>query len=138
MSKTTKGLLIAGAVLLVVALGVVLALVALGGNPGTSGQQTGDTATYTIEVKSASGILLKDVGLFIYEDKSMSELVTFIKTNESGAASFTDVARNTYVAVLDKVPTGYEAEEYYPLTGELTDIVLKTGVMDEETAKELT
>ncbi len=138
MSKTTKFLLIAGSVLLVVAIGVVLALVALGGNIGTSGQQTGDTATYTIEVKSASGILLKDVGLFIYEDKTMSELVTFVKTNESGAASFTDVVRNTYVAVLDKVPTGYEAEDYYPLTGELTEIVLQTGMMDESDIENLT
>ena len=137
MSKTTKVLLAVGAVLLVVAIGVVLALVALGGNTG-SGQQTGDTATYTIEVKSASGILLKDVGLFVYEDKTMSELVTFVKTNESGAASFTDVARNTYVAVLDKVPTGYEAEEYYPLTGELTEIVLQTGKMDESDLENLT
>ena len=137
MSKTTKVLLAVGAVLLVVAIGVVLALVALGGNTG-SGQQTGDTATYTIEVKSASGILLKDVGLFVYEDKTMSELVTFVKTNESGAASFTDVARNTYVAVLDKVPTGYEAEEYYPLTGELTEIVLQTGKMDASNMEELT
>ena len=138
MSKLTKILLIAVAVLLVIAGGVVAALLMMGGNRSNPEPQPGDTATYTIEVKSASGILLKDVGLFVYEDKSMSELVTFVKTNESGAASFTDVARDSYVAVLEKIPTGYVAEEYYPLTGELTEIVLQTGKMDETTAENLT
>ena len=137
MSKTTKLLLIIAAVLLVIALGVTVALVALSGD-NTPGQQSGEAATYTIEVKSASGILLKDVGLYIYEDSSKEELVTFIKTNESGVTSFTDVARDTYIAVLDKIPTGYEAEEYYPLTGERTEIVLQTGKMDASDVENLT
>ena len=58
MSKTTKLLLIIAAVLLVIALGVTVALVALSGD-NTPGQQSGEAATYTIEVKSASGILLR-------------------------------------------------------------------------------
>lgn len=97
-----------------------------------------ETATYTIEVKSASGILLKEVGLYIYEDSTLEELVAFLKTDENGSTSFTDVKRDTYVAVLDKVPTGYTAEEQYPLTGELTEIVLQTGTMEQADLETLT
>lgn len=105
---------------------------------GAKTQTGGESATYTIEVKSASGILLKDVGLYIYQDSSLQEMVSFLQTDENGSASFTDLARDTYVAVLDEVPTGYVAEEQYPLTGELTEIVLQTGSLEDADLENLT
>lgn len=98
----------------------------------------GTPTTYTVEVKSASGILLKEVGMYIYQDSSLQEMVAFLTTDENGSASFTDVARDTYVAVLEQVPTGYVAEEMYPLTGELTEIVLKTGSLEDADLDNLT
>lgn len=136
MFKNKKMLLGIGAAALVVILGVVIALVALQGMGGNS--TNGETATYNIEVKSASGIPLKDVGLYIYEDSTLTELVSFLKTDDAGKTSFTDVAKDTYVAVLDKVPTGYTAEAYYPITGELTEIVLQTGKMEDADLENLT
>ena len=139
MAKKKKLLLILGVVLLVVGLGVALGLWALHGGADQPGEQvSGETATYTIEVKSAAGIPLKDVGLYIYEDSTLAELVAFLKTDDTGRTSFTDIARDSYVAVLDKVPTGYEAEAMYPLTGELTEIILQTGKMDSVDVENLT
>ena len=93
--------------------------------------------TYTIQIESATGVPLEAVGIFIYEDDTQKELVAYISTDAEGKASFEDVQRNTYVAVLDKIPTGYEAEESYPLTGELTKITLKTGQMTDENKENL-
>lgn len=137
MLKNKKLLLIAGGVCLLVCVALVLALC---GGPGGSGSQTGngETATYTIEVSSASGVALADVSMFVYEDSTQQELVAVLKTDGEGKASFMDAKRDTYVAVLDKIPTGYEAEEFYPLTGELTQIVLQAGQMTDVDVQTLT
>ena len=136
MSKNKKILLIAGGICLLVCIALVLAF--CGGQRPSGSQSNGETATYTIEVSSASGIALADVSMFVYEDSTQQELVAVLKTDDAGKASFIDVVRDTYVAVLDKIPTGYEAEESYPLTGELTKIVLQAGQMTDVDVQTLT
>ncbi len=98
----------------------------------------GAATTYTISVASAGGMGLKDVSVYVYEDSTLQELVAVIKTDAEGKASFTDAARDTYVAVLKDIPTGYAAEEFYALTGELTQIVLNVGQMDILDMEDLT
>ena len=136
MLKNKKLLLIIGLVALVACVGVVLGVIALNGDSGA--QSGGQTKTYEIKVTSAAGVPVADLGLYIYEDSSMKELVSFIKTDAEGKTSFTDVARKTYVAVIDKVPTGYEAEAYYAITGDVTEIVLRTGKMSDADVDTLT
>ena len=96
----------------------------------------GPATTYTVAITTAGNMGLEDVSVYIYEDSTLQELVAVIKTDAEGKASFTDVARDTYVAVLKDIPTGYAAEDFYPITGEMTTIVLQTGEMDD--AQELT
>ena len=93
--------------------------------------------TYTVQVQTAGGMDLAGVGVYIYEDETMAELVWFDQTGEDGTMTFTDVPRDTYVAVLSDVPTGYVAEDFYPITGETTTIVLEVGTLDEDSAKDL-
>ena len=62
MSKNKKILLIAGVVCLIVCLSIVLVM--CGGNAKPSGNGgSGDTVTYTIEVKSSAGLGLADIGI---------------------------------------------------------------------------
>lgn len=137
MRNTKKVLLIVGIAVLVIALGVGGCLLLLGGNEATTPATTGaapttapaGSATYRIEVTNTSGVPLQDVGLEIYYDTT--ELVAVLKTDENGKAEFTDKLRDNYIAVIDNAPTGYAVEESYPLTGEVTKIVLETGNMDE-------
>ena len=131
MFKNKKLLLILGISLLVVALGVTIALVAL--NAGNSSADPADMelTTYEIRLSSAAGLPLGDVGIYIYEDSTLTELVTFVKTDENGLAAFDAPAKDTYVAVLDKAPTGFQVEACYPLTGALTEIVLQPGKMSD-------
>ena len=93
--------------------------------------------TYTVQVESASGLPLENVGVYIYEDETMAELVWFDQTGSDGTMTFTDVPRNSYVAVLADVPTGYVAEDMYPITGETTTIILAQGQLDEDNIQDL-
>ena len=89
--------------------------------------------TYTVKVESAGGMALSGVGVYIYEDETLAELVWFDQTGDDGTMTFTDVVRNTYVAVLADVPTGYAVREQYPITGETTVITLEQAQMDDIT-----
>lgn len=105
----------------------------------TTGPADPDAApvTYTVQVQSAGGIAMSGVGVYIYEDETLAELVWFDQTGEDGIMTFTDMPRDTYVAVLSDVPTGYAAEDFYPITGQVTTIVLEVGTLDESSAQDL-
>lgn len=103
-------------------------------DPNTSGMKT----TYTITLKSGDGLPLTDLRVLVYEDSTQSELVCVGKTDAEGSLSFTDVSRDSYVAVLDAVPTGYDAAESYPLTGENTEITLAKRAMTDQDMDDLT
>lgn len=80
--------------------------------------------TYTITVESEDGNPLEGLGIYVYTDDSLEELVWFAKTNSEGVISFNDAASDSYIAVLSNLPEGYLAEENYLLTGETTEIIL--------------
>lgn len=94
---------------------------------GTTGRET---RNYTIEIENQGGQPLEEIGVYIYTDSTMQELVWFAKTDAEGCLSFEDIASDNFVAVLSNVPAGYLVEEYYPLTGESTKIVLESGLME--------
>lgn len=117
----TKILRRATALLLLVCMAVSMA--ACGGQGGQ--ETTEGKIAYAVEVKSKSGAALAGVGVYIYQDSTQQELVWFDKTDDSGRMTFEEAAGDGYVAVLGNVPDGYEAEAFYPLTGETTQIVLE-------------
>ena len=90
----------------------------------------GASTTYTIEITTGSGMALEGIGIYIYTDDTLGELVWFAKTDAKGIVSFTDAASDSYVAVLSGVPEGYPVEEQYPLTGETTQIVLGNEIVE--------
>ena len=121
--------------ILVLCLAICLSSVACRrGNNGEASAPVGTTGTgsmnYTICVNAETGMPLEEIGVYIYTDSTMSELVWFAKTDAEGKLSFSDIPSDNFVAVLDKVPAGYLVEEYYPLTGELTEIKLSAGLME--------
>ena len=93
---------------------------------------TGKAAVHTVRILNEADAPLENVGVYIYEDETMKELVWYDATDAEGKMSFEDVQRDTYVAVLDEVPVGYEVKEFYPLTGLETEIRLEIGVMTED------
>lgn len=133
MTSKQKYGVIGGAAAVVVAIVAIIVIALTGGNneqPSDVTTAGGDEkTTYTIEVKTEGGRVLSDVSVFFYEDSTLAELVTIGETDEEGKLSFTDVTKDTYVAVLRDLPDGYQVEESYALTGEVTEIVISTAVL---------
>lgn len=92
----------------------VCQLVSCGGSGDGDGGNTnppnddpdGDTATYTIEVKSIGGLKLSGVLVELYApDGSLGG--RGVRTDANGIASFVNFPKNTYKAQLKDVPAGY-------------------------------
>ena len=139
MSKTNKGLLIAGVVLLVAILAVLAILLCMLNSHGEEPKKPdSEDMNYTVLVKNATDVPLEGIGVYIYEDETQAELVWFDKTNADGEMFFKAPESDDYVAVLGNIPTGYGAEEFYPITGEETEIILYAGVMSDEDMQSVT
>ena len=122
---------------LVLVLAMLLPLVACRKNDQPQEDPMAEKVTYTVQIKSAGGTPLSNVGVYIYEDETLAELVWYDQTGEDGTMTFTDLPRDTYVAVLSDVPTGYAVEKHYPITGELTEIILQAGQLTEDNMDEI-
>ncbi len=140
MKKNKKLWVIIGLVALVACLSVALVLFVFNsGKPDSTEPSVGtEPVLHTVSVESGNGKGIEKVMVYVYSDSTMAELVWADKTDADGKMTFTDVESDSYVAVLENVPTGYAVEEYYPLTGVETKIVLSAGQMTEEDMQTLT
>lgn len=110
------------------------------GTPDTTGSSTivpGKETNFTLEVKTQGGAPLKDISIYVYEDGSLQNLIAVGTTDADGKMMFTYQGGTTYVAVLGGVPAGYGVESSYPITNEMTQIVLSAQMVegDLNTAK---
>lgn len=87
-------------------------------------------AEYTITVKSAGGLALAGVNVYIYTDDSLEDLVNYTTTDAAGVAKITLKKSDKYVAVLSGMPEGYMTEACYPLSGTATEVTLTSAVID--------
>lgn len=88
-----------------------------------------ERVAHTVTVKNTADEGMSGIGVYVYTDETKAELVWFAKTDDQGVITFCDVVSDSYVAVLADVPQGYKAEEFYPLTGTETEIVLESGLL---------
>ena len=96
----------------------------------TSGNDSSnDPKTYTVTVKTSGGMALSGVNVFVYEDDTLSELLTFATTNEEGKATFDAVPSDKYVFTLTNVTGGYQIADFYRLSGDTTEVVLGSSVV---------
>ncbi len=89
----------------------------------------GQPQTYTVTLKANTGKIFEDVGIYIYENDTLQDMVWFARTDGTGAISFTVPAQEGYVAVLDGNFDGYDAQPHYALTGADTVIQLTAGLI---------
>ena len=82
------------------------------------------TAEYSVNVASATGKLFSGIGVNVYTDSSMSEIVCTLNTDEQGSVSFVAEKSDDYVVALSGIPEILDVKEYYPLGVGLNDIVL--------------
>ena len=87
-------------------------------------------AEYTIAVRSAGGLKLSGINVYIYADDTLEDLVNYATTDAEGVAKITLKKSDRYVAALSGLPEGYKTEACYPLTGTATEISVTSAVID--------
>lgn len=115
-------------------LAVVMLLGMLAGcadTPSDAPDASNDLTGCTVEVKSAGGKALEGVGVYIYKDATMADMIDYAKTNAEGIATISHSVPAGGVAVLDKVPEGYVAQESYAITTAETKIALPIQLRQE-------
>lgn len=112
------------AVCLVLSLCLLLGACAKPAEPtGTTPPTAGGNVPHTVKLTSDTGKVLPNVGIFIYADAAMEDLVAFERTDANGCITFS-APEGTYTAVLKDVPAGYNAAASYPITETNASIVL--------------
>ncbi len=143
MTKKDKIFLAVGAVIVLIL--ILLACFKTFSSPGEEPAQPAETAgtqsasgVYTVQLITDSDQPLEGVGIYVYTDETQAELVWFARTDAEGKITFRDTTCEGYIAVLDGVSEDYIVEEFYPLTGELTTIVVEAQMQSGVDLNEIT
>ncbi len=96
--------------------------------PSDNNQNNPTTSTYTISVKTAGGMVLPNVMVFIQEGNS---IITYATTDENGEASVDAPVKDGYTATVPNTPTGYTAQASYAFVDKHADVVLTSSVITE-------
>lgn len=127
--------ILAGVLVLAIAGGVTAAIL-LGGDDadGTGGGDggSGEKTAYTVTVKSAGGMALADIDVYVYANDTLEDMKDLAKTNSEGTASFNLAQHDQYAIVLSGVPKGYDVKESYAFDGETAAITLTSSLITDE------
>ena len=104
---------------------------ASGENSQTS-QSDGQTAEYTVSVKTAGGLALAEIKVDIYKDATLADMLDFAKTSETGEVSFSLTTGGEYAIVVSGAPKGYQIESSYRFNGTRAEIVLASSLVTDE------
>ena len=90
----------------------------------------GETQAYTVSVKTIGGMPLSGITVYLYEnDQPGAMIVGYADTDKNGVATITAKRSSDYVAVLSKVPDGYNVAKNYSFTGGSANVVLSSSVI---------
>ena len=101
-------------------------------------QISGETGTYSVTVKSAGGMKMENVTVYIYRNEELTDMVEFGETDKSGRASFELPKGGKYYIVVDGLPKGYNAEKFYTFNGNAAEITVKSALITDETLSSAT
>lgn len=97
-------------------------------NPSVSGE----TGNYSVSVKTAGGMKLDGVTVYIYRDEAKNDMVEYGETDKDGKVSFKLAKDGTYYIGLEGVGKGYDVKDYYTFTGNAAQITVKSSVITDE------
>lgn len=96
----------------------------------TAPQENAKDAIYTITLKTAGGMVLNNVAVYVYEDATEDDLLTYGNLDNNGAFTFTAPESDKYTVRFAGLPKeGYDVQPYYPITSKNTDIVITSSVI---------
>ena len=98
----------------------------------TGGAASGETGTYSVSVKTAGGMKLEGLNVYIYRDEAKTDMVDYGETDKSGNVSFNLPKDGTYYIGLEGLGKGYDVKDYYAFTGNAAQITVKSSLITEE------
>ncbi len=101
-------------------------------------QGDGTTQSYTVTVKTAGGMAMKDLDVSIYSDATLGNMVDFGKTDENGTATFSLAGGVEYAVALAGVPNGYDLQESYSFNGTSANITLTSALITDQQLGDVT
>ena len=122
-------------VVLVLALLLSMAAVLGGCKKGGSGggaAAIGGGTNYTVTVKTAGGMAMEKVAVYVYTDDSLSDLILFKETDAEGKVTFDLAASDKYAITLSGAPKGYKVEKSYKFAGTSAVITLTSSLIAGE------
>ncbi len=124
--------IIIAAVLIVAIVGTTLffALSKNGAGDSEFDRPQGNTL-YTVNVKTAGGMAMSNIDIYIYEDDSLGNMLDYTKTDKEGKATFNLDESADYAIVLTPVPKGYAVEKNYKFDGVTKDITLTSSLVTD-------
>ena len=100
-----------------------------------STNETGSNAqssAFTVNVKTAGGMAMEGLDIYIYADDSLTDLEQAGRTDANGSVSFDMVKSSTYAVTVSGAPKGYKVEASYAFSGNTADITLTSSVITDE------
>ena len=93
---------------------------------------SGEATDYTVSLKTAGGMALSGIDVYVYADSSLGDMKSFGQTDDKGMASFNLPESSKYAIVLSGVPKGYDVKESYSFDGDTAIITLKSSLITTE------
>ena len=79
---------------------------------------------YTVNIRSAGGMPLPSVDVYIYADSSLTDLVQYGETDENGSMTLTMPESDSYAITVSGLPKGYITENSYSFKDASANIIL--------------
>ena len=111
-----------------------------GDNPSptdpTNGTAGGETAAYSVKVKTAGGMTMEGLTVYVYRDQALSDLVDYGETDSKGSVSFNLATGVDYYVTVSGAPKGYDVKDYYTFNGNTCLITLTSSVITDQSLSE--
>lgn len=119
---------------LLLVMAMMLSMAACAGNEASVETEaaTGETSTYTVSVKTAGGMKMEGVDVYIYADNTLADLKQYGETDAEGVATFSMEKSSDYAIVLSGAPDGYAVDASYAFNGNSAAITLTSSLIQGE------
>ena len=101
------------------------------GTQETESTRSNEKISYSVCVVNAAGKALPMCRVEVYEGTEKTSRVYFGLTGKDGQIRFSASAGD-YTVYIVEAPTGYATNASYPVTGESTQVVLSSGIMEDD------
>lgn len=95
----------------------------------STGSNSGASKNYTVSLKTAGGMALSGIDVYVYADSTLGDLVNFGQTDADGIVTFQIPEKDGYAIALSGVPAGYDVKSSYSFSGGTAIITLQSSLI---------